>query len=255
MNKQTGINSTRASAGLPRSRTLATASALILFAGAAEICTAEELSALRAARVKERAFRTQIAEHLSNDQLKRNRLAADAAYAADPSPENFEKLRTTPVATDSQALAGIAQLRAKVKEQIRSVAAAIAPTVRAIFERAAQVVDRAILAAKKEEEEFAARYGMPWEPGQVVGGMQNLLRMIDLQIAGDDLKVHDLQMIVPDIFQGEPAPAPNESATTPRRKPAPKPKKSGKNSPPAAPSDFNNFVAENPAHHIASDKE
>src|SRR6266404_3222942 len=161
-----GSKPTRESAGIRRGYTLAVVSAATFFASRQEgLCTAEELAALKEAREQTRAFRGQISSQLGNDSLKIAHRAAQEAYEKDPSEANFEALRNAPLPTDGEALRQIALLRQHVKEKIREVARKIAPTVRTILERAAELVDKEILAARIPEEILCQRYGLAYETG------------------------------------------------------------------------------------------
>lgn len=247
----------RVSAQIPRGQTLASVSAGAFFATRRDgLALPNELTAILAARGKTRAFQEQINTQLGTDSIKRARTAATLAYRQDPSPANAETLRNLPPASDQAALAQVATLRGEVKRQIYAVAQSIAPTVRAILERAADVVDEEIPRAQVEEEQLCAKYGLPYETGYTVGALQNLLRHIDRAMggAGADFEgpsIEDLRGILPEIFahDAQPVVLPNETPAAPAK---PEAKKAAPA--PEAPSDQSNFIAENPVQILSTEE-
>ena len=154
-----------------------TASAAGLIAGKEKpLATPGELKALREIQTRYDAAREQLA---ANDysHLGKNRKAVVAAYDADPSSANLEKLKGV-ADGDAQERERQRRIMRPIKDQLRKIAAEGSPIVAAIFERVAQLADAESESIRAAEEKQAARFGLPHEYGPIHGSLRRLADLL-----------------------------------------------------------------------------
>ena len=145
------------------------------------LASKSELAELRAAQKQWEAFDAQLAS-VASDSAKAQIDALRAAYNAEPSAENFAKLREAELNKDALR-ARFAEIRSTVKQARRESSTAIAPLAAKILEHALRMVEAALPEVIAEERKLAERYGVPHTPTAIYGALQNLHHDFSARIA------------------------------------------------------------------------
>ena len=132
----------------------------------------KELAALRALQTRWEEFNAQI-EKVSHETAHREIKARKAAYAAAPTPENFEKMRAGELDKAALMEQNAHALRSAKEARFKANAECPAIFIR-IVGRALAILDGEIEKLRAAEAQTAGKYGAPFAPSPTVLALENL---------------------------------------------------------------------------------
>jgi hypothetical protein len=146
---------------------------LALFVTVAVIAEDADYKALLALDARWLVLQKQIGEH-TDENAKGFLLAKRAEYQGNPSDEKLAELRDLELSKD-RLKDRFKSIRREIKEALRGVAAEALPHRQSIFNCLARLIGQEIATLTAFEQATAAKYGVPFEPSQVIGALENLL--------------------------------------------------------------------------------